>query len=87
MESSTTNKPVQVFRAKGISASVFLNHSQDGYPFYKVCLQRTYRDGENYRTSDTFSRDEIPIAIRKLEQAWDFVLKAEEEAKQEAPSK
>ncbi len=85
MDSSASPKgPVKVFRARGITASIFANQSKKGDAFHKVCLQRTYWDGEKYRTSDTFGRDEVPIALHLMMQAWQFVLTTEEAAKKDA---
>ena len=85
MESSASpNKPVKVFRARGITASVFANQTKNGEPFHKICLQRTYWDGKNYQTSDTFGKDEVPVALFLLVQAWQFVLTTDEAAKKDA---
>ena len=85
--SAPSNKPVKVFRVRGITASVFANQTKKGDAFHKVCLQRTYWDGEKYQTSDTFGRDEVPVAQHVLMQAWQFVLTAEEAAKKSASEK
>ena len=74
------NKPVKVFRYRGISASVFENFSQtDGEQvrFFKVNLQRTFKQGEDFKHNASFGRDEIPIARLVLDRAWQFVLDAE----------
>lgn len=85
MEKSNSNrKPVKVFRSRGVTASVFVNQSKNGDVFHKVCLQRTWWDGENYQTSDTFGRDEAPVAVLLMVQAWQFILQTEEAAKKEA---
>jgi hypothetical protein len=74
------NKPVKVFRVRGISASVFQNQStaegRDGV-FYRVTLQRTYKDGAEFKTTSSFNRDELPVARHVLQQAWEFILGAE----------
>ena len=85
MESSSKpNGPVQVFKARSVSASVFANRTKEGQSFHKACLQRTYWDGQKYQVSDSFGRDDIPIAVRQLEQAFDFILATEEAAKKKA---
>jgi hypothetical protein len=73
-------KPVKVFRVRGISASVFQNQStaegRDAV-FYKVALQRTYKDGNEFKTTSSFGRDDLPVARHVLQQAWEFILSAE----------
>lgn len=77
---SSHQKPVQTFRLRGISASVFENHAQSGdrtVTFHKVSLQRTYKDGDEFKTTTSFGRDDLPIAMHVLHQAWQFVLETE----------
>lgn len=80
---STTSglvKPLQTFRLRGISASVFENHAQSGdrnVTFHKVSLQRTYKDGDEFKTTTSFGRDDLPIAMHVLHQAWQFILETE----------
>ena len=69
-------KPVQVYRARGVKVSVFENHSGDNV-FFKVALQRIYREGEEWKTTTSLSRDDLPIARHLLLRAWDFVLETE----------
>ncbi|MGD9723579.1 MAG: hypothetical protein AB7O59_19755 [Pirellulales bacterium] len=76
----TSTKPLKVFRLRGISASVFENHSKNAErssTFHKVSLQRTYRDGDEFKTTTSFGRDELPICIHLMQQAWAFILDAE----------
>lgn len=73
-------KPVKSFRLRGISASVFENHAKSAdrdVTFHKVSLQRTYRDGDEWKTTTSFGRDDLPIACLLLEQAWQFILETE----------
>jgi len=76
--SNTTNKPLEVFRARGITASVFAYTSKEDVRFHKVCLHRTYRDGKEWRTTDTFARDEAPVAMHLMHEAWQFILETEQ---------
>ncbi len=76
----TSMKPVKVFRSRGLSASVFANHAKsDGrdITFHKVSLQRTYKDGDEWKTTTSFGRDDLPIARLLLDRAWEFILEAE----------
>lgn len=76
----TSQKPVKVFRARGISASVFENTAKSGnrtVTFHKVSLQRTYKDGDEFKTTTSFSRDDLPVCRHVLDQAWEFILDAE----------
>jgi hypothetical protein len=76
----TSAKPVKVFRLRGVSASVFENHSKNAErpaTFHKVSLQRTYKDGDEFKTTTSFGRDDLPVCVHVMQQAWAFVLDAE----------
>ena len=76
----TPTKPVKSFRLRGISASVFENTAKTKdreVTFHKVSLQRTYRDGDEWKNTTSFGRDDLPIARLLLEQAWQFILETE----------
>ena len=78
MESSKTKtaKPVETIRLRGISASVFENQTEDGKPFHKVSLQRTYRQGDEWKNTQSLSRDDLPIAAMLLQKAWEYICPA-----------
>ena len=68
-----TNKPWKVFRSSGVSASVFQNTAKtdDGERiFAKVSLSRTYREGNEFKSTASLGRDDLPIAALLLQQAW-----------------
>jgi hypothetical protein len=71
---------VKVFRLRGVSASVFENHFKNGdrsATFRKVSLQRTYKDGDEFKTTTSFGRDDLPVCLHVLHEAWAFILEAE----------
>jgi len=74
------NKPEKTFRIGYVSASVFVNHSESGSgrdksvrEFRNVQLQRSYKDGTEWKTSNTFGLSDLPSAIRVLELALHHV--------------
>lgn len=58
----------------------FENQSEQNGTFHKVQILRTYKDGDDFKTTPTFSRDELPIVGLLSQQAWEYVLA--EEARQ-----
>jgi hypothetical protein len=81
MEASKNNKPVEVIRTRGVSASIFANPVKDSsMPLYKVSLKRSYlgKDGE-YKSVAALARDDLPIAEMLLKRAWVRILQLEEE--------
>ena len=89
MASSTTKaaRPVETIRLRGISASVFENVSDDGKTtFHKVSLQRTYRQGDEWKNTQSLSRDDLPIAAMLLQKAWEYILQAEGKKSADEPT-
>lgn len=73
-------KPVRVFRLRGITASVFANQAETkngDITFYKVSIQRTYKDGNDFKTTTSFGRDDLPLVRLLSDRAWQFILDTE----------
>ena len=79
--SETSTKPVRVFRApRGLSASVFLNRAtvrDREVAFFKTQLQRTYKDGDEFKTTQSLGRDDLLTAANLLTDAWRWVVAEE----------
>ena len=56
-----TNKPIESFSLRGVTASVFRNTSKDGQPYYKTSIVRSFKDGEQIKFSSVFGVDDLPI--------------------------
>ncbi len=79
----TPNKPWKVFRSNGVAASVFNNtvKTPEGERIYaKVSLSRTYREGNEFKSTTSFGRDDLPVAALLLQQAWASIVNAETDA-------
>jgi hypothetical protein len=77
---TSTNSPVKVLRLRGISASIFENTSKSAdneTVFHKVSIQRTYKDGDEFKTTTIFGRDDLPVVQLLTLQAWEFILTQE----------
>lgn len=76
----SSTKPVKVFRVRGLSAAIFANHAKvEGrdVTFHKVSVQRTYKDGDEFKTTTSFSRDDLPTVRLLIDRAWQFILDTE----------
>lgn len=74
--SPTANAPVRTFRLKGVKISVFENAVQHG-TLHKVTIQRIYREGQEWKTTTSLGRDDLPVARLLLGKAWEFILEAQ----------
>jgi hypothetical protein len=54
----TTNKPAHEIRLNGIHAAVWANTTDKGVR-YNTTFRRDYKDGEEWKTSDAFGRDDL----------------------------
>ena len=73
-------QPEKTFRMGAISASVFVNDYEvdDGKRKLRrsrrsVVLQRSYKDGEEWKQTNSFGLGDLPAAIRVLELAQSHV--------------
>ena len=80
------NKPVKKLKAKGISVSIFANESESaGKPYYKTTVQKFYKDGEEWKMTQSLGRDDLPIVRLLLDRAWQWIIDQEaSQSKEEA---
>lgn len=75
--------PVAKFRAGQISSAVWRNEIQvkgKAITVLKATVQRRYKDKEgNWQSSGSFSRNEIPLAIHCLQQAFEKIIETQHE--------
>ncbi len=75
-------KPEKVFRIGAVSASVFVNEVKTDSgkrEIRNVNLQRRYRDGDEWKSSSSFGRADLPQALAVLEMAMKHVATEEAE--------
>src|ERR1043165_2221707 len=87
LEKKSGSAPVQVFRRRGVKVSVFENETEtDGrkVKFYKTTVQKIYKEGEEFKTTNSLGRDDLCVARYLLQQAWIYILDAEAQANQPA---
>lgn len=74
----TFTKPVRVFRDRRLSVSVFRNPTRDQErTFHSVSLQRSYKDGDEYKATHSLGKDDLPAAQLLLAQAWEWLVNEE----------
>lgn len=76
----TPTEPEKTFRMASVSASVFANviETDSGSKTVRnVVLQRRYRDGDEWKSSNSFGLSELPLAQTVLEMATQYVCEQE----------
>lgn len=77
-------KPVAKFKAGQVSAAIWKNEIQvkngKQVTVLKATVQRRYRDKDGqWKSSGSFSRNEIPLAIYVLEKAFEHMIEGQKE--------
>ena len=80
----TGQAPVAKFRAGQVAAAVWANDVEvkgRTVTILKATVQRRYKDkDDNWQSSDSFNRNEIPLAIYCLQKAFDKIIEKQSEA-------
>ena len=74
-KTSTANKPVEELRLGTIKAAIWQNESKNGTR-YSVRITRLYKDEDEWKTSDSFGRDELPLVAKVADLAHTWIFRA-----------
>jgi len=66
-------KPVEEIRLGRIRASIWANHNESREVWFNVTVSRLYRDGEQWKDSSAFSRDDLPIVAKVADMAYAWI--------------
>ncbi|MEQ1824684.1 MAG: hypothetical protein ABL921_02015 [Pirellula sp.] len=72
MSSSTKVRPVHEVRMGRIKAAIWENDTQNGAR-HNVTISRLYRDGEQWKDSGSFGRDDLPLVAKVVDQAHSWI--------------
>lgn len=67
-----SNKPAHEIRISGIRASIWKNDTEKG-PRYNTTFERSYKDGEVWKTSDSFGRDDLLLLAHIATEAFRWI--------------
>src|SRR5207244_8058372 len=76
-ESGAATKPVKVFRDGRLSISVFRNFAtvrEQERAFHNVSIQRSYKEGDGYKSTHSLGKDDLPAVQLLLAQAWQWIV-------------
>lgn len=65
-------RPVHEIRLGRIRAAIWENETQNGTR-YNVTLRRLYRDGEEWKDSDSFGRDDLPLVAKVADRVHSWI--------------
>ncbi|MCA9564816.1 hypothetical protein [Botrimarina mediterranea] len=72
-------RPVHEVRVGRVRAAIWENDTQNG-PRHNVTLSRLYKEGEEWKDSGSFGRDDLPLVakVSDLAHSWIFGVAAEQ---------
>jgi hypothetical protein len=68
----TRNRPVHEIRLGRIRAAIWVNETETG-PRHNVTVSRLYKDGDEWRDSTSFGRDDLPLVAKVADQCHTWI--------------
>lgn len=77
-QNQRSNQPEKLFRAGALSVSVW-KREHEGKAFFSATASRAYTedDGETWKYSDSFGRDELPVIADLMRAAFMWIVSQE----------
>lgn len=66
-------RPVHEVRLGRIKAAVWANETEGGAVRHNVTFSRIYKDGDEWKTSTSFGRDELPLVAKVADMAHSWI--------------
>ena len=66
------NRPVHEIRFGRIRAAIWQNETENGLR-HNVTISRLYKDGEEWKDSTSFGRDDLPLVAKVCDQAHSWI--------------
>ena len=65
-------KPIHEIRLGAVKAAIWEN-THDNVIRHNVTVVRLYKDGEDWKSSDSFGRDDLPLLCKVADQAHTWI--------------
>ena len=65
-------KPIQEIRLGSIKAAVWKNETDKGV-FYNATFTRLYKDGDHWKSSDSFGRDDLLLVAKVADRVHSWI--------------
>lgn len=69
---SAAKRPVHEIRLGRIKAAIWANDTDNGVR-HNVTIARLYKDGDRWKDSTTFGRDDLPLVVKVADMAHTWV--------------
>lgn len=71
-KSTSKTRPVHEIRLGRIKAAIWENSTDNGSR-HNVTVSRLYKDGEQWKDSASFGRDDLPLVAKVVDQAHSWI--------------
>ncbi len=68
------DSPKAKFSIGQIQVAIWENQSGEGIPRHSIRLTKRYKDGEDWKSTNSLNINDLPKAILALNKAYEFVL-------------
>ena len=68
----STKRPVHEVRLGRIKAAVWANETDNGVR-HNVTLSRIYKEGDSWKSTESFSRDDLPLVSKVADMAHTWI--------------
>jgi hypothetical protein len=69
---TNANQPVHQIRIGPIKVAIWKNSCQAG-DFYNATFERLYKDGEEWKSTSTFGRDDLLVLAKLADKVHDWI--------------
>lgn len=69
----TQRRPVHEIRLGTIRAAIWENQSPSKDVWFAVSVSRLYRDGDRWKDSSSFGRDDLPVVAKIMDMAYAWI--------------
>jgi hypothetical protein len=76
MSSNSPNKPVHEVRVGSVKAAVWKDQNGEKQRF-NVSVQRMYKDGDKWKTSEYFGREDLPKVVLVMQKVYEWTFSPE----------
>ena len=77
-EAAANRKPIHEIRMGRIKAAIWQNETDNGIR-YNATFGRLYKDGESWKQTESFGRDDLPVLAKVADQAHTFIFQKQQE--------
>jgi hypothetical protein len=77
------NEPTHEIKFRRIRATIWANETEDQEVWFNVTVSRLYKDGDKWKDTSSFRRDDLPIVSKAIDMAYTWILVREQQLEQQ----